>query len=347
LFHCKEESVGRENPGGWSTSWRPPEYTVGEDGKVVGGYEPREPHNWGRWGPDDQRGTQNLIGPEQRVAAAGLVRSGKVFSLALPIAPDAPSLSSRPRPLLTPLMTGSDAVVGSPYSEAAPGFQWSDDMLQMPTQGSTQWDALGHVMFEDSMYNGFWGGNTTTLGGARVLGIDRQRESFVGRGVLVDAARHQSLDCCPDEQAIGVEMLDAALAEQGVELRSGDMLLVRTGYLAKWWTRPDDMTPEDYFGRTPGISKDTIPWLHEKSISALACDNIGVELLVPEDPEDRVLPLHVACLVDLGLTLGELWDLDALAAECAEDGVYEFLLCAPPLNLPGGLGSPLNPIALK
>lgn len=339
--------MGRENPGGYSTGWRPPEYTVGDDGKVVGGYAPREPNNWGRWGPEDQLGTQNLIGPEQRVAAAGLVRSGKVFSLALPIAPDAPSLSSRPRPLLTPLMTGSDAVVGSPYNEAAPGFQWSDDMLQMPTQGSTQWDALGHVMFEDSMYNGFWGGNTTTLGGARALGIDRQRESFVGRGVLVDAARHQGLDCCPDEQGIGAEMLDAALSAQGVELRSGDMLLVRTGYLAKWWTRPEGMTPEDYFARTPGISKDTVPWLHEKGVSALACDNIGVELLVPEDPDDRVLPLHVACLVDLGLTLGELWDLDALAADCAEDGAYEFLLCAPPLHLPGGLGSPLNPIALK
>jgi len=339
--------LGRQRPGGYSNEWNPPTYTVDSEGKVVGGYEPREPNNWGRWGDDDQRGTQNLIGPEQRVAAASLVKTGKVFSLALPIAADAPSLSSRPSPLLTPLLTGSDALVGSPYNDAAPGFQWSDDLLQMPTQGSTQWDAIAHVMSEDSMYNGYWGGNTTTLGGAKFNGMDHQRESFVGRGVLVDCARFQGLDSCPDTQKIDAEMLDAALAKQGVELQEGDMLLVRTGYLAKWWTRPAEQTPEEYFGATPGLSKDTVPWLHEHGISALACDNIGVELLVPEDPDDRVLPLHVACLVDLGLTLGELWDLDALAEDCAADGAYEFLLCAPPLYLPGGLGSPLNPIALK
>ena len=75
-----------------------------------------------------------------------------------------------------------------------------------------------------------------------------------------------------------------------------------------------------------------MPWLHEHEVSALACDNIGVEVLVPEDPEERVLPVHVGCLVDLGLPLGELWDLEALAADCAADGVYEFLLVAPPLQ---------------
>ena len=82
-------------------------------------------------------------------------------------------------------------------------------------------------------------------------------------------------------------------------------------------------------------------------LSALACDNIGVEILVPEDSEDRALPLHVACLVDLGLPLGELWDMDALAADCAQDSQYEFLLVTPTLFLPGYMGSPINPIALK
>lgn len=95
------------------------------------------------------------------------------------------------------------------------------------------------------------------------------------------------------------------------------------------------------------MGRDAIPWLHEKAVSALATDTLGVEPLVPEDPEDRFLPVHVACLVDLGLPLGELWDLEALAADCAEDGRYEFMLVAPPLYLPGGMGSPLNPIAVK
>jgi kynurenine formamidase len=339
--------MGRSAPGEYGNEWTPPTYAVDQDGKVVGGYKPPEPNNWGRWGDDDQRGTQNLIGPEQRVAAAGLVKTGKVFSLALPIDETAPRLASRPPPLRLSLMTGSDALAGSPYNEAAPGFQWSDDMLQMPTQGSTQWDALGHVMWQDSMYNRWWGGNTTALGGGRVLGIETQRESFVGRGVLLDPARAQGLDMCPDAQAIGPELLDATLESQGIELRSGDILLVRTGYLAKWWTLgPGDDTGA-YFGASPGLSRDAVPWLHEHEVSALAFDNIGVEVLVPEDPEERVLPVHVGCLVDLGLPLGELWDLEELAADCAADGVYEFLLVAPPLNLPGAMGSPLNPIALK
>jgi kynurenine formamidase len=339
--------MGRTKPGDYADEWNPPSYTVDERSKVVGGYEPREPNNWGRWGEDDQRGTQNLIGDEERAAAAGLVRSGKVFSLALPIDASAPSYSTRPAPLRIPFMTGSDAVVGSPYGADLPGFQWSDDMLQMPTQGSTQWDALAHVMYEDSLYNGFWAGAQTAFGGARFVGIENFRESFVGRGVLLDVARHQGLDSCPNQQAIGPDLLDATLASQGVELRAGDMLLVRTGYLAKWWTKPADMTPEQYFAATPGLSRDTVPWLHAHDVSALACDNIGVEILVPEAPEDRALPLHVACLVDLGLPLGELWDMDALAADCAQDSQYEFLLVAPTLFLPGYMGSPINPIALK
>jgi kynurenine formamidase len=339
--------MGRTGPGGYSNGWTPPSYTVDDRGKVVDGYRPREPNNWGRWGDEDQRGTQNMIGPAERVAAAGLVRTGKVFSLALPIDQTAPSFSTRPKPLRLPLMTGSDAVVGSPYNEAAPGFQWNDDMLQMPTQGSTQWDAFGHVMWQDSMYNGYWAGNVTALGGGKVLGIEHHRESFVGRGVLVDPARHQGLDICPDGQVIGPELLDASLESQGTELRRGDILLVRTGYLAKWWTLGPDDSPDAYFLGSPGVGRDAVDWLHRHEVSALATDTIGVEPLVPEDPEDRVLPVHVACLVDLGLPLGELWDLERLAADCAEDGVYEFLLVAPPLFLPGGMGSPLNPVAMK
>ena len=339
--------MGRTQPGDYATSWKAPDYTVDDRGKVVGGYTPREPNNWGRWGEDDQRGTQNLIGPKQRVAAAQLVRTGKIFALGLPLTPDAPVWPPRPAPQRLATMTGSDAVVGSPANAPAPGFQWSDDILTVATHGSTHWDGLGHAMCEDSLYNGFWAGNVTALAGCGVLGIEQQRDCFVGRGVLVDVARHQGVEACPARQVITPQMLDDALAAQGVELRSGDLLLVRTGHLARWWTRPADQTPMNYFVNSPGISRDAAPWLHEHGISALAADTIGVEPLIPEDSDERVFPLHVASLVDQGLTLGELWVLDDLAADCAADGAYEFLLAAQPLNLPGGMGSPINPIALK
>ena len=339
--------MGRTKPADYATSWTPPSYSVDDRGKVVGGYTPREPNNWGRWGEDDQRGTQNLIGPDQRIAAAQLVKTGKIFSLALPLNAEAPVWPSRPAPQRLATMTGADAVVGSPANGPAPGFQFSDDILTMATHGSTHWDGLAHGMCEDSLYNGFWAGNVTALTGSRVLGIEQQRDCFVGRGVLADVARHQGLDACPLRQVITAQMLDDALATQGVELRTGDILLVRTGHLSRWWTRPEDQKPMAYFLDSPGLSRDSIPWLREHGIAALACDNIGVEILIPEDPEERINPLHVGCLVDLGLTLGELWVLDDLAADCAADGTYEFLLAAQPLNLPGGIGSPLNPIALK
>jgi kynurenine formamidase len=339
--------MGRTQPGDYAAGWTAPRYTVDDDGKVIDGYQPREPNNWGRWGAHDERGTQNLIGPEQRIAAAQLVKTGKVFSLALPMQADAPAWPPRPAPQRLAQMTGADAIAGSPANQASPGFQWSEDMLTVATHGSTHWDGLGHVMSEDSLYNGFWAGNVTAAGGCRVLGIDRQRESFVGRGVLVDAARGQGLDVCPTGQVITPAMLDAYLDAQGTQLHAGDILLVRTGYLGRWWTRPEGQPPMDYFVASPGISREAIGWLHERDVSALATDTIAVEPLSAEDPEDRVFPLHVGCIVDLGLTLGELWVLDELAADCAQDGAYEFLLSAPPLHLPGGMGSPLNPIALK
>ena len=339
--------MGRSRPGDYSVGWTPPGYAVDDTGKVVGGYGPRQPNNWGRWGEDDQIGTQNLIGAAERVAAARLVRSGKVFSLALPLDASAPVWPPRPAPQRLAMMTGSDAVVGSPANEPAPGFQWGDDVITIPTHGSTHWDGLGHAMAEDSLYNGNWAGNVTAVAGCRVLGIDRQRTSFVGRGVLVDAARAQGLAACPPRQVITPPLLDEWLAAQGVALRPGDMLLVRTGHLGRWWSRPDGQSPMEYFMDSPGISRVAIGWLHEHGVSALATDTIAVEPLNAEDEHDRRFPLHVGCLVDLGLTLGELFVLDELAGDCAADGIYEFMLAAQPLHIPGGMGSPLNPIALK
>ena len=146
--------MGRSDFAQYTKGWTKPEYSVDDNGKIVGGYVPDGPNNWGRWGDDDQIGTQNLIGPEQRIRAAALIQSGKVFSLALPIDAEGPRFHTRPAPLHWFLMTGADQIVGSPYSEVDPGFQWNDDMFQMPLQGSTQWDGFGHVMYQDTMYNG-------------------------------------------------------------------------------------------------------------------------------------------------------------------------------------------------
>ena len=138
--------MGRTKPGDYADEWNPPSYTVDERSKVVGGYEPREPNNWGRWGEDDQRGTQNLIGDEERKprprGSCARGRSSRWRSRSTPR--HRATRRARHRCGI-PFMTGSDAVVGSPYGADLPGFQWSDDMLQMPTQGSTQWDGLAQM----------------------------------------------------------------------------------------------------------------------------------------------------------------------------------------------------------
>ncbi|MEM7286482.1 MAG: cyclase family protein [Actinomycetota bacterium] len=339
--------MGRRDYAAYATSWNKPAYDVDDNGKTVGAYSPDGPNNWGRWGPDDQRGTQNLIGPDERVRAAGLVQSGKVFSLALPIDADGPRFHTRPAPLHWFLMTGSDQIVGSPYSDVDPGFQWNDDMFQMPLQGSTQWDGFGHVMYRDTMYNGFWAGNVTAFGGASVLGIENHRESFVGRAVVLDVARSEGHETLPSGTIIDTPMLERCVESQGTTVEVGDMVLVRTGYLALWDPAFDPAQQMDYFTGSPGFGANALDWCDANEISAVAADTIAVEVLPPEDPDARRYPVHCGALVDRGLPLGEFWVLDALAADCAADGRYECMLVAPPLNIPGAVGSPLNPIALK
>jgi len=339
--------VGRGQPGDYSKSWTPPKYSVDADGKMVGGYTPEGLNNWGRWGADDQIGTQNLIGTQERKEAVKSVKTGKVFSLALSIDSQAPRFFTRPAPLHWMMMAGSDQVVGSPYAAMDPNFQWNDDMFQMPLQGSTQWDAFSHVMYQDTMYNGYWAGNVTAFGKAAVLGIQNHKTSFVGRGVILDIARSEGHDQLPRNTVIDAAMLDRCLKKQQVKIESGDMVLLHTGYLNLWKA---DFNPQEqlhYFSGSPGLGVSALDWCHAANVSAIASDTIAVEVFQPEDSAARRYPVHVGALVDLGLPLGEFWVLDELAADCDADKQYTFMLVAPPLNIPGAVGSPINPIAIK
>jgi len=339
--------MGRANHGDYSQSWSPPKYQVDDNGKIVGGYRPSGINNWGRWGDDDQLGTQNLIGPSERIGAIDSVKTGKVFSLALSIDAQAPRFFTRPAPLHWMMMSGSDQVVGTPYAAVDPGFQWNDDMFQMPLQGSTQWDAFAHVMFQDTMYNGYWAGNVTAYGKASVLGMQNHRTSFVGRGVLLDVARSEGVEQLPTSTVVTADMLKRCVSKQSLELRSGDIALLRTGYLALWQPEFNPQEQLQYFSGSPGLGVSALEWCNENNISAIASDTIAVEVFKPENPADRRYPVHVGALVDLGLPLGEFWVLDELAEDCKADGQYSFMLIAPPLNIPGAIGSPINPIAIK
>jgi kynurenine formamidase len=317
--------------------WQPPSYTVDADGKVEGA-RAGEPNNWGRWGEDDQRGTANLLTPERVAEAAALVKTGKRFSLGLPIG-GLPTPGYRSEPLHLFESTTGDKVLGEQ------GLQYSDDYLVLNLQATTQIDALSHFGAGGRLYNGYWAGVVTSHSGAKRLGVHHLADGIVGRGVLLDVARQQGTDRLEPGFVIGPDELDAAAAAQGVDVRAGDVLMVRTGWLG-WWMDQAGAGERHGYGDLPGVSPRCVPWLAERDVAFLATDTLAVEVVPPEEGVPP-MALHVGALRDLGLLLGELFDLDALAADCAADGVYECFVVAAPLPVVNGVGSPLNPIAIK
>jgi kynurenine formamidase len=300
--------------------------------------------NWGRWGQDDQLGTLNLVTAERLAAAAQLVRRGVPFDLGIPFDSSGPQVGThgRTNPLHVMTETGQD-------QHFPGGFRYADDYIVMPLQVASQWDGLSHVFYEDQLYNGYPSSNISPHG-AMTLDIAKISKGVAGRGVLLDIASLRGVDWLPIGEVITPEDLDAAAARQGVEVRPGDILLVRTGWRKKFTT---DGSAVEFMAGEPGIGMAAVDWLHDHDIAAIASDNWAVEVLIPEgdfygsEIEGYTLPLHCILIRDMGMTLGEIMDFEELAADCAADGVYEFFFCGPPLKITAAVGSPVNPLAFK
>ena len=302
-----------------------------EDFRTIG----RRLSNWGRWGADDERGTVNLITPEHIVAASALVRRGAIFDLGIPFDGKGPQTGlGRINPVRLMSETGDQ--------QDLPGaFHFADDYVFMPLQAASQWDGLAHVYYDEQMYNGF---PASDIGpkGALHCSIDKQAKGIVGRGVLLDIARLRGVDWLQAGEVITPDDLDAAVARQGVTVGAGDILLVRTGWRTKFVTERD---AKAFMSGEPGLGLACCQWLHDRDVAAVASDNWAVEVLPGES--DELLQVHMVLIRDMGMTLGEILDLDELAADCADDGVWEFLLAAPPIKFTRAVGSPINPLAIK
>src|ERR1700741_3089863 len=192
--------------------------------------------NWGKWGPNDEIGTLNYTSPEDIVAAAQLVKKGKVISLALNFDNNGPQggktnypALGRINPLPTMLRTGTDAYSGVLDKR---GIRAADDMVVMPLQCGTQWDGLGHVFYENSMWNGYDCREVSSFG-AQKCGIEKTKSRMVGRGVFLDVARVKDKDALDDGYAITGADLDATAKAQGVTVRRGDYVVVRTGQMER------------------------------------------------------------------------------------------------------------------
>src|SRR6187431_1836280 len=301
--------------------------------------------NWGRWGADDVRGTMNFLTPEKRRQGASLVRRGVSFSLSQSFDANGPQKGWRRRtnPVHTMLDTGVDAERGN---QGFPhGIGGADDVIAMPLQCSTQWDGLGHIFDHGMAWNGRRAGDVVTSEGDLVTGIEHAASVLVSRGVLLDVGRHLQPDSgeLADGYAITAADLDACAAAEGVTVGRGDIVLVRTGQLAR--ARRDGWG--DYAGGpAPGLSLTTAGWLHRTEIAAIATDTWGFEVRPNEFDVPAFQPLHQVVIPNLGLTIGEMWDLDELGRVCVEQGRYDFLLSAPPLPITGAVGSPINPVAI-
>lgn len=293
--------------------------------------------NRDRWGVDDQRGTLNLIDEAAVLRGARAVRQGRSFSLAIPFDADGPQTGAIP---------GRDnpahemVAINVAYTGDADGFCTSDDRVAMGVQAATHWDALSHVGYSGQLYNGIPDSVVTDAGAAR-LGIEHVG-AVASRGLLLDVARLHGLDHFDDGYPITGEDLDAAAAAAGLRPEPGDLVLVRTGHMHFLRLGEKDR----YREVSPGLSTQSIEWFHDHDIAGVATDTLVLECFPPEDPA-VLLPVHMIHLRDMGLAQGQLWNLDALAADCAADGQADFLLTATPIPLTGGTGGMVAPTALK
>lgn len=296
--------------------------------------------NWGRWGADDEKGTLNFVTPDKIVAAARLVKKGACFPLALPFDSKGPQTGENGRinPVHNMTFDGCDTL---PLPH---GIGFADDNVFMPLQCGTQWDALSHAFDRGKSYNGHDASVVNSFG-AQKNGIEKVSGDFVGRGVLLDIARSKGVEALETGYAITTDDLKACIESQGdtAKIGSGDFVLVRTGQMAAckkdgWGTYAG--------GDAPGLSFSTAEWLYHSELAAIATDTWGFEVR-PNELDASFQPLHQVVLPNMGLHIGEIFDLDELAADCADDKVYEFFFVAPPLPITGAVGSPINPYAVK
>ena len=304
------------------------------------------PKNWGKWGPDDEVGCLNYLTQAEVLRGIQSVKSGKVFTLGVPIGhPDGdPIWPGRRTAQRFNIRDRGDFLAGAGVDYPG-GGQDADDVIIMAPQGSTQYDALGHYWAGDHVWNGFPA--EITAGGLQKASVfpiaDR---GIVGHAVLIDMARFRGKKVLGRGETFTHHDLLAAAKVQGVTINKRDILMIRTGWIGSYYTTSDDVFYKDFL--EPGLtySPELLAWFQEMEIPNLSTDTIANEVTI--DPvTGAALTLHVALMRNLGITLSEIVALDKLADDCAEDGQWDFLYSAGPLKIWNGTGAPVNPVVIK
>jgi kynurenine formamidase len=291
--------------------------------------------NWGKWGPDDQRGALNYLGTREVVAAARLVRSGRTVSCGWPL--DTIPGPDNPHPVIHEVTFGFDTTFGD-----SGDLRIAGDRFGMDIHGDahSHVDALCHVGFAGHVYNGLTLDQAMGPYGALTQSVEVIGQGIVTRGVLVDIPRLRGVDWVEPGEAIMPAEFLAAEEATGTRLRKGDLLLFRTGHSYRRAT----LGPWDAAVSKAGIHATVLPILHERQIVGVGYDGDGEA--VPSHCEGVTYPIHAISIPALGWWTMDSLALDDLAAACMAEERWEFLLTVAPLRLRAGTGSPVNPIAV-
>jgi kynurenine formamidase len=300
---------------------------------------------WGRWGEADEIGGLNFLDAEEVLRGIAAVRKGRTFTLGIPLASPQgdPVWPGRTPPRRFVVQDKSTYLAG--HAETPAGDEFADDVLFLYSHGTTHTDALGHVWYGDTLYNGYPA--TTTIGRLeRASVLPLAEHGIVGRGVLLDIPRYRGKARLERAEAIGLEDLLGAAKAQQTAIERHDVLVVRTGWLSAFYYEREAFDAEPFC--EPGLlySDELVDWFEELEVAALCTDTLGNELTVqPEHGENSVL--HASLMRNLGVVFTEMLWLEDLAGDCAADGTYAFLYAAAPLKVCGGSGAPTNPLAIK
>jgi kynurenine formamidase len=289
--------------------------------------------NWGRWGPDDQRGALALLTPERVLQATRLVRDGHTVTMSLPL--NTKPASDNPVPAdhhMTMLGWDSNATQPVHFIKDYVGLDYHND-------GHTHLDALCHVAYRGSLYNGRSEG-TVTPEGATVNTVAALRDGLLGRAVLLDVPRLRGVSWLqPGEHVFGDD-LEAAERDQGVEVRQGDIMLVRTGHSR----RLAELGPWNTAEAKAGLHPTAMRFVAGRDVAVLGSD--GNSDTAPSSTEGVDFPIHVLAITAMGVHLLDYLQFEDVRVICGRTGRWEFLFSAAPLRIVHGTGSPLNPVAV-
>jgi kynurenine formamidase len=279
--------------------------------------------NWGRWGPDDQLGSANLVTAAKRKQAVSLAKTGETVSLAHN--PLTEKADDNANPFEHTMLRGNNM---DRYAVSYHGYAHSHI------------DALCHILYKDHTYNGYARADVNTDKGCTKLGIQNLKNGIVTRGILIDIPRLRNLPYLEPGTAIYVEDLEAWEKKAGVKIASGDAVLLRTGR----WARREKLGPWNVGQSAAGLHASVAPWIKARGVAFLGSD--AAEDVTPSMVEGVTLPIHTLMITALGINLLDNQDLEALGETAGRLNRWEFMLTIAPVPVTGGTGFPLNAIAM-